>query len=356
MDWTKSGIKNSFEYELVDPVNLDISRGFLSGVTTATINEEDDSELFSKLEIELDGDLPDLTSAIRVWHIAELDGEIEREELGTFMQDSKSPHFELGRYSGSLTLYSPLIRLKSDLRHGNSAVAKNTLAADKFASVVTGSKGTCFIDSSLKQKRFSDSKVWEAGKSSLEFCALCASVCNAHIEVDTHGRVGLMPNVYTSQKTPCFEIPIGESSITYLGVDIEQGNMYNKVVASFERNSKKYFAKAEVEDSHPWAFSKLGRWITENLTVKDISENATAAQIQNALNTQVRARLKEITAQNRVFSCDMLYMPIKTGSVGYFEYQDSQNDKIERVRAVCSARQIELDKTMRCSLTFTEVL
>ena len=59
----------SFEYELVDPFDLDLSLGFIDGVTGGRITESYRGDYRSTAFIDIDGELPPIRPLVRIWHV-----------------------------------------------------------------------------------------------------------------------------------------------------------------------------------------------------------------------------------------------------------------------------------------------
>lgn len=353
MDWTATGIENNFEFELIDPFNLEVSRGFLQGVTGGTITEELGSDYFSSMQLDIDGEALDGISLIRVWHVATLGDETVREELGTFMQDGGEADRSMGRSTGSVDLYSTMLRLGTDLRKGDWGIAAGRDAVGFFETIVENSGGTPLVQDRTVTGSFPAAHVWECGESVLDECQRCADACGGRVGVDTHGRVTMSPAENPALIQPSFSIETGDASLVMPGISISQPEIVNRVVASYERDDIRYFSAAEVPVDHPWHWTRIGRWATEELTVDEIEDGDDPQPI---LDDAVRARLAEVAYAGVEIGVDMLYRPMAVGHVGTFTYADSPDDPgIGPLRVQLIQREITLDKTMKVTATFREV-
>lgn len=353
MDWSSSGIRNSFEFEAIDPIDLDTSYGPIDGIVGGTITESYSSDYRSSCSLDCDGaDIP-LGCLIRIWHIAELDGEIVREELGTFMQDSESGTQIYGRYEGTLDMYSTMLRLGTDIRAGNRSVAKGTNVVSWFGSIVRGSFGTPHVLDVDPDKTFARAHTWESSQSVLSECHACADALDGYIRPDGHGRTVLEPYVNPRDRAVSFSI---DETMTLPGVEIARPPIVNRVVMTYDwtpssGDTVRLHASASVDPSHPWHCSKIGRWATEDFVADElnVAENASKATVQGAMDKKVAQRLREASQTTLTYSARTLYMPIAAGQVGIFEYEGIS------ARVLLSEREIQLTPAMLMSLTLQEV-
>lgn len=354
MDWTASGIENRFSYVAVGNTDLDAEYAVLDSVAGGTITEEMDSDYFGSLSLDYDGEAPSPHLMVRVYHTASLDGETETEELGTFMYDGVSKSNAYRRVSGSATYYSPLIRLGTDLRCGDAAVAKGTVVADKFESVVEGAHGVCAIGDGLSSKTLGSAHTWEHGESCLDECVRLADAAGAVVGVDPHGRITLELEQPAASRAPSFSLLYGQAGGLAEGVSIEDPEMVNAVVASHEVDGVFYTAKAVLDEEEDWSFQSIGRHITEDVSLSDVDSDATASEVKSLLSEAVEEELAAATSAGRTFSGTMPYQPIGVGEVGTLTLETE--DGAEEVAVQLTAREISLDASMLMDVTFREVI
>lgn len=352
MDWNASDLVNSFEYELIDPFQLDLSLGFLDGVTGGKLTESYRGDYRVTASIEVDGEVPPIRPLIRIWHIAEADGETVREELGTFTQGKPSLRYRNGRKFGSIPLYSTMYRLSRDLRPSSATYAAGTNIAGHFESVVRESGATPYVHPAInREAKFSDAHVWEGGKSVLSEGHACADALGGMVGVDAHGRVTIERYQIPSDRSDSFSIDSDSARITRNGVNITTAEWFNCAVVTATVDDKEYVGVAKVDVSHPLHLRRIGYWRTDYSTLSDPPESG----VQAAVDAAAASRLAELVGAPDIYSADMLYQPIRCGEVGTFWYQDSPDDEGLFVRALLTQREIDLDTAMRMRVTLEEV-
>lgn len=346
MNWASSGIQNVYEFELVDVRDLDTSYGYLDGVISATITEDLESDCLSSLKLEFDGSFnPNL--CVRVWHTAILGNEKITNCLGTFVQDSTSENLKYGRDTSSISLYSTLMKLTSDLRSGNRGVSGAQLAGDWFDTIVQNAGGTPFRSPNTKNNAFGVSHVWEDGESVFDEALRCAEACDADIRVDALGQIILKLKQEPSSMTPSFNLT---SDIIIPGINKTNESSYNRVVASFQDGQKTYYASASAPINSEKNFLKVGRNITLDVFLSALDGQNPQQVLQNYANDLLNAEL----AKGSEFSLSTLYFPVELGNVGILEYVDG-DITIQPTKVQLVSREIYLNTAMTCDLTLREV-
>lgn len=356
MDWTASGIKNSFRYELIDARQLDVSYGWLDGVVGGTLTEGYRSDYRVSASLNLDGAEIPLGTAVRIWHDAELNGETYTECLATLFPELDAAEYKLGRWSGAADLHSALKRLDTDKRQGNRTINGSLLVKDRFIAIVKASGGSPIVKPFFSSgQTLGAGHVWQGGESVLTECNRCANACSGWIGVDVYGHVTLEPYQLPASRTVSFDIQ--PATLFLVGFNRDAKEIVNKVVATYTKDDTPYEAVAVVSDTHPWAFNRIGRWETYVATVDNIDTNATAGQIQDALNNKVVQELRSHSDVTGTYSASILYTPeVYTGAVGNIYYQDSPDDEGITKKMFVSGREISLDAAMVTNLTLEEVL
>lgn len=359
MDWSASGIRNTFEYELIDPFDLSFSLGYLDGVTGCTITESYRGEYRASACLELDGAELPINALVRVWHIAELDGEIYRHVLGTFMQElNPDMDYAYGRRYGSVPLQSTLLRLGTDRRAGDMAVPKSTAVVPYFERIVSNAGGTSYTSPAFdRSKTFSKGRVWACSESVLSECHRCADAVGGRVETDEMGRVSLVPYQIPSSRAVSHEFQSGDASPVLVGVKTANAEVVNKVVVSYKHDDETYYAVSQVDASHPWHWRKIGRHVAAEYTENslDLGENPTAEQIKAALQAMADSRLAALSKALRTWGATLLYAPVSCGEVITLPYNDSPDSDGLMIKGMVTQREIECDATMLMSLTIEEV-
>lgn len=347
MDWTRSGIQHAWEYQLVDATAM-TERGWLMNVTGGKLTEAYRGDLRSQLSLDLDGETVPLGCAVRVWHTATYDGENVRELLGTFFPTPMGGKYEYGRMSGSVSLYSALVKLQGTRGKQVRSVGKFNIIAH-FNEICGWALVTPYVQPGWNEsKKFAAVYVWPMpSESILAEAQRCADAIGGYLGVDEHGRVTLKPYVLPSKLGQSWELLPG--GITHLGVDIDVPDVVNRIVAKYENNGKTYGAVADLDASHPWSRQSIGRIVAEELTSVQVAEGA---NIQKTLDDAVKKELTSKTTATNTYSVDTDYSAdIRCGTAGRLFYRDSNDDAGIDAKVFCSGREVNLDYTADMRLT-----
>lgn len=360
MDWNSSGIAHEFTFEAIPANDLGSSLGFIDGVTGFSIVEDYRSDYRASMSLLCDGaDIP-ANALIRIHHRATLDGSEFNEVLGTFMQDVASLTLIRGRYTGNIDFYSPMIALGTDIRPNDRGIAAGTKAAAHFESIVSNSFQRPLLSGVSTSAVFPQFHIWEAGASVLSECHACADAVGGIVNVEPFGGIVLERYTAPVKRANTFDIKAGAESVTITGLQLTDPERYNKAIAFYDYSqgdtTTRLSASASVPEWHPWHPSKIGRWITVDVSsdVIDFEEGATVDQVKTALQSQVDDSIAAIAEVRRSLFCSMLYQPIRAGEVGRFNYIDGGQEI--STRAILATREINWSNgslTMNC--TFEEV-
>lgn len=352
MDWTASDAANSFEYELVDPFELDTSWGWLDGATGGRITESYRGDYRSTAVVEIDGEQPPSAALVRVWHVASSDGEELREEMGTFSQGAPSLTYRSGRMVGSVPLYSAMWRLAQDVRPSAASYPAGTPVAAHFEQIVTEAGCTPWLHPSIDADAgFPSGHTWAGGESVLTECHACADALGGMVGVDAHGRVTIEPYQLPSARADSFSIDPSSALVERSGVAVTAADWANCAVVTAEVGEEEYVGVAKVDESHPLHMRRTGYWKTDYLSMSDPPEDG----VQEAVDAKAASRLAQLANASAVYSADMLYLPVRCGEVGTFWYSDSPDGDGLLVRGLLTQREIDLDAAMRMRATFEEV-
>lgn len=353
MDWTSPDMRNSFEYELVDPFDLDVSWGWLEGATGGRITESYRGDYRSTASVEIDGEQPPASALVRVWHVAQAGGEELREELGTFSQGRPSLSYRNGRMTGSVPLYSAMWRLAQDVRPASATYAAGTNVADHFRRVVSEAGCTPRLHPSIDEDAgFPSEHTWAGGESVLAECHACANALGGMVQVDAHGRVAIEPYQLPSARADSFAIDQSTAVIERGGVAVTAADWFNCVVVTATVDEAEYVGVAKVAESHPLHMRRVGYWKTDYRAMSDPPEEG----VQEAVDAEAASVLAQEASEPAVYSADMLYRPVRCGEVGTFWYADSPDDPGLAVRGLLVQREIDLDAAMRMRATFEEAV
>ena len=342
-----------YAYQLIDAGNLDVAYGWLGGVTGGKVTESYRGDYRSSCELDLDGAEVALGRAVRVWEVSVADSgeETSRRPIGTFFPDPGDMDLSHGRLTGTVSLYSAMKRLGTDLRKGDATFPKGAAMVDKFCSMVASSGGTPHVQSGFGAgRKFGSNRLWEHGKSALSACHDIADALTGWVDVDEWGRVTLSPYVVPAKRADSFSLTSRDVEVS---VGMSSPDVVNRVIAHHEVDKRLYGAEAHVADSHPWAFSKIKRWETEEASVPTLAENA---DVQKELDALVKRRLAELSDVRKTYSATALSEAApKPGLVGRFLYQDIEGGVQVNDRVLVSERETDLSGSGMSQLTL-EVL
>lgn len=347
MDWFASGIQNTFRYEMLDPW-CKTSYGELE-VYSCSISEGYYTDAKAQAEIVCSGSLYIPSSSIRVWHTATLGEDSITECIGTFIADTQNETLEYGNSELTLSMMHPLDKLATDCRCGDCGVASGANIANWVQSRIEGSGCTADISPALKanSKGFPTSWVWEHGESVLSAINTAADACGYQVGADAMGNVTFYPYTAPSARDVAFRFPSGSLSITLPTIRISTNEIVNMVNVKATKDQETLTSRATVAATHPWSFTKIGRWYAKNYE---------ESQMDNFTQSAVDAKAKSYLAQNdnttRKWEGTCLYAPIRCGDVVIFNTGDGAGE----VKAMVQQRKITCDATMQMELVLDEVI
>ena len=350
MDWHASGITNDFSYELLDNSLRHV--GWLDGVTGGSLTESYRGDYRMTATLALDGEVPAMRGYVRIWHTARLGSESVRTCLATLSPEEPSMEYRLGRWTGSVDLYSGMKRMDTCKRTHDYSLPKNSSITTFFNSLVTVSKAIPYIAPSISTSaKTTKAIVLEFGTSMLSNAHMVADAASGYVGVGRDGRVTLTRYVLPSKRAASWSLESGDASIMLVGVEREPEETFNRVVARYEADGKTYYADANLASSDPWSSSTLGQSFGYALEADMV-----AAPIQANLAKQAAAELASLTSTRCRYEVRCLYDPaIEPGTVGTVRYADSPDDPGLSVKAFCSQRELSLDAAMTTTLTLEEL-
>ncbi len=346
MDWTASGITNTFRYEMLDPWCHD-SRGDLE-VYSCSISEGYYTDAKAQADFEVSGNSYVENSAIRVWHSATLGEETITECIGTFIPDTQSETLKYGSSVLTLAMMHPLDKLATDYRNGDFSVDAGRNIADFVKDRIEGSGADANISPALvaSNKGFSSAWIWEHGDSVLSAINKAADACNYRVGADEFGAVTFYPYVVPSARDIAYTFPTGALSITMPEVKISTNEIVNCVNVKATKDETTLTARATVAATHPWHFTRIGRWYGKTYEESQMDDFS-----QEAVNKKAKQYLAENDNTTRKWEATCLYVPIKCGDVVMFDTGDGT-----QVKAMVQQRKITCDKTMQMELILDEVI
>lgn len=346
IDWSDRSIKDEIHVIMVDPHNLDITRGelehlILSGCSVS-YGYNTDTRVSAKLETlgsnYIDG------SWLRIVHRR---GDYE-EELGTFvLQNPPSVTEEGGQKKYEYTLQSVLWALSSDYRKSHFSIGKGAYTLDVFDRLCKINSKSGVHGAGVRNHRYTSSKVFEVGDSYLSFYFDICSTANDRLDVDGHGRITINPYYSPSEITPSWSVDADDPRTMLLsgGVSTETSadTVPGRAIVIYTSGDDEIIGSADRPPSSEFSFARRGYMIATKYQVSDMTP-ATQARAKQLAQQYLNSTDKVITTK-----CSMLYFPCKCGETMYLTVGG-----VRKKYLIQSIDPIHLDK-MTMDLTLKEV-
>ena len=351
MDWHASGITNSYEFELLDR-SLNHT-GWLDNVVGGSIVQSYRGDYRVTASLDLDGQIPSISGYVRIWHVATLGGETVRTCLATLVPELPGMEYRLGRWTGSLDLYSAMKKLDTSLRPKDGGIGSGKNLSSFWKTLVTDAGAQALILGGISTTAVSTKAfVFGFGDPVLSNVHVIADALGGYVEVDPQGRVCLAKYVLPSKRGVSWSLTSGPESIMLVGVEREEPDMVNRVVARYEdANGKVIYADSMLAASHPWSWQNTHRKVTEA-----IEPESPTGSGSTWLKSYADKQLAALSSTKSRYEVVTLFDPsIKPGTVGKVAYADSPDDGGLSFKAFCSQREIQLDAAMTTTLTLEEL-
>lgn len=346
MDWTASGITNTFEFETLDSKLR--HTGWLENVTGGSIEESYRGDYRVTASLDLDGEVPPLAGYVRIWNVATLGDEAVRTCLATLVPERPSMELLHGRWVGSVDLYSAMKNMDDTLRLKDGALSKGKALLAEWRKFVNDNGAvagtTTGISSTAKSTK---AIVWEFGSPILSDAQTLADALNGYMGVDPQGRVTLTPYIAPAKRPQSWRLDSSERSIILPGLEMEPAEAVNRIAARYESNGKAWYAHSDAKASDPRSAAAIGHVVTETIDVETVV-GGQSGWLQTYADRQLASRL----ATKDSYEVVTLFDPsIRPGTAGTLEYSDSPSGEGVTKRVFCSQREIELSPAMTMTLT-----
>lgn len=218
--WTKSGRIDAYRYDVLPltSVNAKRTKTITDNVTSCTLNFDWEKQSRVGGQLTFDGCPPIDNCYVRIFYTPTIGNTKKSIELGTFYAFTQDARYEMGRWTGTTTLESVLTRYTRDCLYKNWALNANTSAIAAFKKAMNDFGGSYLI-SGVKDVKFSKTVVVPFGESVFTLLARIAKTLGCALNCDTHGRVILEPIKYASTRPLSGELPTGNRSVTFDGID-----------------------------------------------------------------------------------------------------------------------------------------
>lgn len=350
MDWSASGILNTFEFELLDG-GLNHT-GWLDGVTGGSVVQAYRGDYRVTGTIECDGEFPPMSGYVRIWHTATLGAETVLTCLATLVADKPRGEYADGRWTGSVDLYSGMKRMDTTLRMKDAGIAKNRNLSEYWEGLVSGPGSVPRIEPGISLTAgATKAYVLEFGETWLSEAHVVADALGGYNEIADTGEVVLAPYIAPANRSASWSLVTDADSVVLPGVGLDPAEVVNRVVARYEDDGKLYYSSAQLDDAHPWSRGSIGRW-----EMRSVDADAVAAPIQANLDKLAQKELDSAAGVGDRYEVRCLFDPdIRPGTVGTLTYSDGPGSPGITLTAFCSQREVELDAAMTMTLTLEEM-
>lgn len=315
MNWKDSARTDIWRVEQVDPVNPDISRGSLEGVSSLSLTwgyYTDTRGSASITTLGNDGFIKH--SQLRIIHeVPEWDYTYE---LFTGYVTGVEKNSSQGTTETTYTLKSPLYALDVDIQAWTFVVGENGMALNAMKTLFERCNRPYSFDPKSKDYRFSSTKVYPVGDSHLTTLFDISGLAEDRISVDGHGRVTVSPYTTPTQLTPMWYLDTDDENTMVLNDSISETNtdfdVPGRVIVNHKDGDNEITAWADASSSYESSSSKRGYMLSEIQDVTDLSGGQQQAQ---ALADKY---LAEAQASYKEWQVSTLYMPMREGDCVQF--------------------------------------
>lgn len=325
MDWTSTNRIDRFTFELVDPNDLSGCRGWLTGVTKAslTFGYYTDTRVSGTLTAyDIDDEWIE-NSLIRIHHF--VDSENYENELATCFVEDISRVYEHGVYRYDFTLRSTLWRLEDDILTSNLTLAKNSYSKDALKKIFNKCGATYSIASSCANYKYKKAVVYEAGSTLLSDAFGVCDQMNSRLDVNGHGTLTVKPYTAPSKLSAIDDI---DDSMIVGSITKTDGfySVANRALVIYSNGSKTITGYADMASTNQMAYGRRGKRVVDVYNLSDMSP---------ANSTQATKLAKSYLANNvstTTYSMQTLYYPLNTGEVLNIRFDDTDHKLMLQTR------------------------
>lgn len=346
MDWMDATRIDKFSFEMIDPFDLDESRGYLdnvkSGSATITKGYYTDTRVSAKLTAVNHNYI--YGSLIRIHHF--VDEYDYHNELGTFFVSSRSGNVNNANEE-NFTLTSMLDRIAEDSLPWNYSINVNQTSNAVLADLFNKFNVTYRLASGCPNYTYRTAKVFEVGENVLSTIFEIVGDAGARIDVDGHGVVVVSKYIAPSTVEPNFEFNTHNGTIT--GGITKTNNPFdavNRVIVEATEDDSKVSGFSDIDNSSSISYNKLGRRKTETYSVDNLSP-FTGSQA----TVKAKSLLSSYEQDPAEYSFNGVYIALETGKTAYI----STDDDKEAHKAMLKSCDIPLTQGLVTKYTFKEV-
>lgn len=253
--WLDASQEHTFTVEMIDPWNLEKSRGELRGITSASVTYGYDSDTKVSASLETYDDNYKKGSWLRF--------KVDGTEIGTFGVQSKTVKENEER---SYSLQSVLWMLQNDLAYQLYTVRANCKASQAIKTICKVVRKSVVFNPGHGDYMYKKAVAWSRTDSYLSILKDLCSISSNQLGVDPHGRITISRYVPPKNKTARYSL---DTSITRGVVlspgfsdDDQYGDIVNRTVVVSSGNNDEadivgYFDHTEISNTRGWVKTEV---------------------------------------------------------------------------------------------------
>lgn len=293
---------------MVDPWNIEKTRGELEGVTkiSTTDGYYSDTKISGSIETIGDNYIPGS------WLRISVDGEPVATLGAQFIKPTQAPE---GAKKKTYTLQSVLWMLDADITYCLITIGQNTKCSAVINRCCKDTGKKVIFTPGWRDGLYQSAKVYERTDSYRKVLADVCDKANDQLGADPMGRVEISPYTEPSSKTSTWTLDVDDEHGVVISPgyddDDSTGSAYNRtLVIAIGSNDQTIIAYSDAPASNPISHMQRGWTRTQVHQVSDM-QPFTQAQAQKLVNQYIPDdRSRGITR-----SCTCMYFPVKSGDV-----------------------------------------
>ena len=306
--WKNTAYTPTLTVQMVDPWNIEKTRGVLEGVTKSSTTDGYYSDTKISGSIETIGDNYIPGSWLRI--------AVDGEPVATLgVQSVKSTQAPEGTEKKSYTLQSVLWMLDADVNSDLVTIGQNTTGSAVIRSIGKTTGKSVTFSPGWRDSLYQTAKVYERTDSYRKILADICSKANDQLGADAYGRIEIAPYTAPASKTSSWTIDVDDPRGVVLSPgyddDDETGNAYNRtLVIATGLNDQTIVAASDAPASDPVSWAQRGWTRTAVHQVSDMTPFT-----QDRANQLVSQYIPDDRSRGITRSCTCLYFPVAGGDV-----------------------------------------
>lgn len=325
--WITTHKTNNFTFQLIDPHNLNLVRGSLTGAEldgfTITEDYNSDNKIAGKLTA-IDNGSYVANSWIRILHRVPEYG--YSEELATLIPVTYDHTLENNLQTTQYTLESTLWAISEDMLAWHFTCGQWSTAKAAFEKICKMSYRAYQIKPNARNKQFQSTVVYELGDSLLKILYDLSSRSNNQLSVDGHGRITWSPYINPEWRNIDWEINGDDKD----GIVLDDSNTWtddysdvtNRVIVDYKKSetvneqqvTTEVIGNANASASSKFSSAKRGYVRAEVDQVNDLNP----ANVWNANEIAQSDLDKGLSDQHISHKIKTMYFPCHQGEIIHY--------------------------------------